>query len=189
MSLPPSPSLTLVTGGVRSGKSRWAEARAVGIGGDDVLYVATAEAGDGEMAERIARHRARRPGRWRTVEMPFELPEFLSGGSRGKAVVLIDCVTLWLSNLMTGGASGREPLAVAALRSRTDDLIRVLPLGDASVIVVTNEVGLGGVAGSPLARRYAEELGRLNLRLAERASELVLMVAGRPLLVPPTARS
>lgn len=178
-------TLTLVTGGVRSGKSRWAEARATEIGGDGVLYVATAESGDGEMAERIAGHRARRPERWRTVEVPFDLPEILGEGSRGRTVVLIDCVTLWLANLMTGGASGREPLAGTALRRRVDDLVRALPLRDAPVIVVTNEVGLGGVAGSPLARRYAEELGRLNLRLARQAHELVLMVAGRPLLVPP----
>jgi adenosylcobinamide kinase/adenosylcobinamide-phosphate guanylyltransferase len=166
------PSLTLVLGGTRSGKSRYAESLITALP-PPWTYVATAEAGDAEMAERIALHRERRGKDWQTVEAPDDLATALAGiGS--DAPVLVDCLTLWLSNRMLTGADV-EPEAArleAALNNRRG-----------AVVLVSNEVGSGIVPGNPLARRFRDLQGRLNQRMAARADRVVLMVAGLPLIV------
>ncbi len=158
--------LTLVLGGARSGKSRHAEALVTALPGPWV-YVATAEAGDAEMAARIAAHRAGRAPGWRTVEAPLALAAALDEVL--EAPVLVDCLTLWLSNLMAAGrdiAAAREAL-LAALARRT-----------APTVLVSNEVGLGIVPDNALARAFRDEAGRLHQAIAARAERVVFMVAG-----------
>jgi adenosylcobinamide kinase/adenosylcobinamide-phosphate guanylyltransferase len=166
------PRHRLVLGGARSGKSRHALRLAEAIGPARVL-VATAEAGDAEMAERIARHRAERGPGWRVVEAPLELAAALDGiGAANVAVV--DCLTLWLSNLMH---------AEADLDEATDELVMALDGYGAPVVFVSNEVGLGLVPETPLGRAFRDAQGRLNMRMAERADRVILMAAGLPLLM------
>lgn len=162
-------TVTLVLGGARSGKTRWA-LRAAEASGLAPVMLATAEAGDAEMAERIARHRAERDARWRTVEAPLELAAALGALGPGDAVV-VDCLTLWLSNLMHAEAD----LAAAA-----DGLEAALG-APGTVWLVSNEVGWGVVPDNALARRFRDEAGRLHQRLAARADVVVLVVAGLPL--------
>jgi adenosylcobinamide kinase / adenosylcobinamide-phosphate guanylyltransferase len=166
--------LTLVLGGARSGKSRYAESLIATLP-PPWTYVATAEALDNEMTERIGAHRARRGSQWRTIEAPRDLPAALA--KCGNAPALIDCLTLWLSNLMLGGADieaemARFEGALAAARS--------------PVIMVANEVGSGIVPDHPLGRRFRDLQGVLNQRIAARADCVVLMVAGLPLAVKGT---
>lgn len=176
-------ALTLVLGGARSGKSgyaqraaeTWASARNV-----TPVYLATAEPGDDEMAERIERHRQDRGGGWRTLEAPLDLPGALA--DLGEAdVVVIDCLTLWLANAMA------EPDGHAA---RADQLLRALSECPARLWVVSNEVGWGIVPDNALARAFRDAAGRLHQAIAEAADEVVLVVAGLPLpLKPGVARS
>jgi adenosylcobinamide kinase/adenosylcobinamide-phosphate guanylyltransferase len=139
-------------------------------------YVATAEAGDAEMAERIAVHRARRCEDWRTVEAPHDLADVLSGLAGG-VPALVDCLTLWLSNRM---------LAEADVEAETARLEQLLAGRHAPVVLVSNEVGFGIVPENALARRFRDLQGRLNQRMAARADRVVLMVAGLPLVVKDT---
>jgi len=162
-----------VLGGARSGKSRYAEAVVTRLPAPWV-YIATAQAFDDEMRARIAEHRDRRASGWITVEAPMDLPAALR--DTGDAPVLIDCLTLWLSNLMLGDAD----LAAAATA-----LDAVLDRA-ASTVLVSNEVGLGIVPDNPLARRFRDEAGRLHQRLAARAGRVVFMVAGLPMFVKGT---
>jgi adenosylcobinamide kinase / adenosylcobinamide-phosphate guanylyltransferase len=165
--------LTLVLGGARSGKSRYAESLIMAQP-PPWTYVATAQAGDEEMAERIKLHRQRRAAAWRTVEAPRDLGAALA--ACGTTPVLVDCLTLWLSNLMLAGAD------VAA---EIDRLQRSLTgaAAPAPVVVVANEVGQGIVPDNPLGRRFRDWQGLLNQRVAAGADRVVLMVAGLPLLV------
>ena len=163
--------LTLVLGGARSGKSRHAEQLVTALP-PPWIYVATAQALDDEMALRIAEHRARRDRRWRTVEVPRDLAGSIDGA--GGAPVLVDCLTLWLTNLM---------LADADLESETSRLEDALGRAGGPVVLVANEVGLGIVPDNALARRFRDVAGRLNQRIAARADRVVLMVAGLPLEV------
>ena len=165
------PAVTLVLGGARSGKSRYAETLAESQPGP-CLYLATAEAGDDEMAERIAQHKARRGARWRTLEEPLELAQGLSAARAG--AVLVDCLTLWLSNLL---AAGRDPEAEGAR------LCAALPGLAAPVIFVSNEVGLAIVPDNALARAFVDHAGRLHQRLAAQAQSVVFLVAGQALHV------
>lgn len=166
--------VVLVTGGARSGKSRFAEARLAELApGGPWRYLATAEAGDEEMRVRIARHRARRGDGWQTVEAPRQLAAALADGSASGA--LVDCVTLWLTNLLIDGADDDELLAAsegvaAAARARRGP-----------VVFVTNEVGAGIVPEHPLGRRFRDLAGLINQRLAAAADEVVLVAAGLPL--------
>jgi adenosylcobinamide kinase/adenosylcobinamide-phosphate guanylyltransferase len=137
------------------------------------IYVATAEAGDAEMAERIALHWARRRDGWRTVEAPRDLASALEGVDSG-APILVDCLTLWLSNRMLAGAD---------LDAETTRLETALAGRQAPVVLVSNEVGFGIVPDNALARRFRDVQGRLNQRMAARAGRVVLMVAGLPLVV------
>jgi adenosylcobinamide kinase / adenosylcobinamide-phosphate guanylyltransferase len=168
----PDSRLTLVLGGARSGKSRYAESL-VTAHPPPWLYVATAEARDDEMAARIAAHRARRGSDWRTIEAPRDLVGVLADIPSG-AAVLVDCLTLWLSNLM---------LANADIDAETARLDGVLARVDVPVVLVSNEVGAGIVPDNALARRFRDAQGRLNQRIAARADRVVLMVAGLPLVV------
>jgi adenosylcobinamide kinase/adenosylcobinamide-phosphate guanylyltransferase len=164
--------LTLVLGGARSGKSRHAETL-LAAAPPPWIYVATAEAGDAEMAARIAEHRRRRDKRWQTVEAPRELAAALMA-LPADASLLIDCLTLWLSNLLLAGSdvvAEVERLEAALLARR------------GIVVAVANEVGLGIVPDNALARRFRDAAGQLNQRLAGHAGRVALLVAGIPLEV------
>ncbi|MCL6431076.1 MAG: bifunctional adenosylcobinamide kinase/adenosylcobinamide-phosphate guanylyltransferase [Anaerolineae bacterium] len=173
--------LILVLGGARSGKSRLAEDLAMRLG-ERVLYVATAEAWDAEMAGRIAHHRRRRPEGWRTLEAPRDIGRALGEGAADADVVLLDCLTLLLSNLMLDlGEDPDEEAAAARLNSEVDSVLAAYELGRWSLIVVSNEVGWGLVPPYPLGRVYRDVLGRAHQRLAARADQVYLVVAGIPL--------
>ncbi len=163
---------TLILGGARSGKSALAE-RLAGDSGRDVVYIATAQPGDGEMAERIAHHRARRPARWLIVEEPLRLAAALQAYARPERCVLVDCLTLWLSNLL--GAGG------PALADERDALLRLLPELPGTIVLVSNEVGLGVVPMGELSRRFVDEAGRLHQSLAARCQRVLFVAAGLPL--------
>jgi adenosylcobinamide kinase/adenosylcobinamide-phosphate guanylyltransferase len=161
----------LVLGGARSGKSRFAQARAE-TSADDLVYIATAQALDAEMAERIAHHRQDRGPRWRTVEEPVDLPDAIDRHGGPGTVILVDCLTLWLSNLMLAG----HDLDMAGQR-----LVRAMVQTAGPVILVANEVGLGIVPDNALARRFGDAAGRLNQLVAASADEVVFIAAGLPL--------
>ena len=162
---------TLVLGGARSGKSRFAQGLAEQQAGR-LLYVATAAAHDSEMAERIARHRQDRGGRWETVEEQIDLAGVLDRHGREGNVLLVDCLTLWLSNLM---------LAERDLDAAADALAAALARQEGQVILVSNEVGSGIVPETPLGRAFRDEAGRLNQMIAAKANRVALVVAGLPL--------
>lgn len=175
-SLPP---LTLVVGGARSGKSALAE-RLVVQTGRPRRYIATAEAWDDEMRDRIARHRTGRGADWTTVEAPLDLAAALDQ-ARAEEAVIIDCATLWLTNHL---------LADHDLAAETARLLAALAACAAPVVVVSNETGWGIVPENALARRFRDEQGRLNQRLAAKAQLVVTVIAGLPLVlkgVLPTA--
>lgn len=159
--------LTLVLGGARSGKSRYAE-WLTRTYPPPWIYVATAEARDEEMAERIAGHRARRGSEWQTVEAPFALVEALTAVP-ARSAVLVDCLTLWLSNLMESGSD---------IDAQTGALKAALAERAGPTVLVSNEVGLGIVPDNPVARRFRDLQGRLNQDLAAQAARVVMMVAG-----------
>ena len=167
--------LTLVLGGARSGKSRYAESIIATLPPPwqpPWTYVATAEPGDAEMAARIAAHRSRRGSHWRVIEAPRGLAATLQ--KCGTMPVLVDCLTLWLSNLM---------LADIDIEVETAHLERALAAAVAPVILVANEVGYGIVPDHPLGRRFRDLQGLLNQRMAAVADKVVLVVAGLPLAV------
>lgn len=175
---------TLILGGARSGKSAYAEQTAI-ASGKPVIYIATAHAGDEEMACRIAHHRARRPAHWLTLEEPVALADTLRAHSRPDTLLLVDCLTLWLCNLLfEAGADtpevGELPLPVRFERERTA-LLDTLPSLPGDVLLVSNEVGLGVVPFGAVSRRFVDEAGRLNQAVAQRAARVVLMAAGLPL--------
>ncbi|WP_303905478.1 bifunctional adenosylcobinamide kinase/adenosylcobinamide-phosphate guanylyltransferase [Thiohalomonas denitrificans] len=162
----------LILGGARSGKSRYAEQLA-GESGLDVIYVATASMGDQEMAERITRHRADRPAGWRTIEEPLALAATLQRHAASDRCVLVDCLTLWLSNLLQAGD--------ATLDQERERLREALPHLPGRVLLVSNEVGLGIVPDNPLARRFRDEAGRLNQALATTCERVTFVAAGLPM--------
>ena len=163
--------ITLILGGARSGKSRHAEQRAEGWRGP-LVYIATAEAGDDEMARRIALHRARRGEGWRTVEEPLELIGALRAAAADDTFVLVDCITLWLSNLMH---------AKRDIAAEVEVLCDVLPALPGAICLVSNEVGLGIVPDNALGRCFRDEAGFANQMLAQAADEVLFMVAGLPM--------
>jgi adenosylcobinamide kinase/adenosylcobinamide-phosphate guanylyltransferase len=163
----------LVIGGARSGKSRYAEARLEALPGDAALaYIATAQPLDTEMAERIAHHRARRGPRWHTMEAPLDLPAAIARAQGGADAVLVDCLTLWLTNVMLAD----HDVACAA-----EALIDALQRCTCPIVLIANEVGLGIVPDNALARRFRDHAGWLNQKLAVVADEVVLVAAGLPL--------
>jgi len=175
--------LILILGGARSGKSDYAQ-RLATESGRPVLYVATATAGDEEMAERIARHRAARPAHWRTLEAPTDVGRTLEAVIAGGEVVLMDCLTLLVSNLMMGEGEevSADPLE-ARVVGELEALLGVCAARGATLIIVSSEVGMGLVPPYPMGRVYRDVLGRANQWLAARADRVVLMVAGIPLEV------
>ncbi|PZA05954.1 MULTISPECIES: bifunctional adenosylcobinamide kinase/adenosylcobinamide-phosphate guanylyltransferase [unclassified Meiothermus] len=174
---PAEARLILVTGGARSGKSAFAQEEAQRLGGDGVSFIATAQALDAEMNERIAAHRAQRPREWQTLEEPLNVSAALRQARH--EVVLLDCLALWVSNLLL-----RQPDPVERLEALIPHLEALLEAWRDTgkrLLVVTNEVGLGIVPENPLARRYRDLLGFANARLAREAGAVYLMVAGLPL--------
>jgi adenosylcobinamide kinase/adenosylcobinamide-phosphate guanylyltransferase len=170
---PTLPKVTLVLGGTRSGKSRFAEGLIAAHPGRPV-YLATAQAGDIEMAERIRRHRARRGDAWTTLEEPLELPRALASVTRDKGAVLVDCLTLWLSNLM---GTDRN------VETETRSLVESLPNLAAPVVFVSNEVGLGIVPDNALARTFRDHAGFLHQAIAAAADRVYFIAAGIPVLL------
>lgn len=180
------PQLILVLGGARSGKSDFAQKLAE-RSGRSVAFIATARAGDEEMHERISRHRAERPRVWHTIEEPLDLAQALRRAAPLADVLLLDCMTLWLANwLMAWGEADMEAMAAStayyseeALRE-VEALLSAFSALDAkkTLVVVSNEVGLGLVPPYALGRLYRDILGRVNQRLALAASRVYLMVAG-----------
>jgi adenosylcobinamide kinase/adenosylcobinamide-phosphate guanylyltransferase len=171
------PPLTLVLGGARSGKSRHAETL-IEAAAPAALYLATAQALDAEMAERIRRHRARRGARWTTREEPLALAAALAEAARPERPVLVDCLTLWLSNLLLAGRDVDEAIA---------GLLAALPRLAGPVVFVANEVGLGIVPDNALARAFRDHAGRLNQAVAAQAQRVVFLAAGLPLTLKDVA--
>ncbi len=215
--IPPHGRLILVTGGARSGKSSYAERLAAQLaepGDGTVTYIATSQAYDEEMEQRVAAHQAARPEGWTTVECSLHVPAAVlaaadaaagdgagSPGSAGPPVVLLDCVTLWVTNLLfSGGAFGgsappddgynwdkdllppaEERAAAERVTAAVEELLGVVARAGVTLVAVTNEVGLGVVPEYPLARLYRDQLGWANQRLARAADKVYLLVSGFPL--------
>ena len=175
--------LILILGGARSGKSDFAERLAAHLSPEgSVTYVATATVGDDEMAARIAAHRAHRPATWHTLEVPARVGAAVLNQARYADVILLDCLTLLVSNVLMPAYEG-EPLEVAKRRvaEEMDALLAAYRHHHATWIVVSNEVGMGLVPPYPLGREYRDALGRANRRLAATADRVLFMVAGIPL--------
>ena len=167
--------IILVTGGARSVKSKYAEQRAAALGRRR-LYVATAEAKDEEMAQRIAEHKRRRGDEWTTIEEAVELSGALLAQRGRTDCALVDCLTLWLSNLLL-----RRDTKYA--EEKIEELLKMLPRLDFHIVLVTNEVGWGIVPDNPLGRQFRDLAGWTNQRIAAAANEIVLLVAGMPMIV------
>lgn len=164
-------SLHLILGGARSGKSRYGESLAADSA-YKVKYVATARALDPEMEQRIIQHKLDRPDHWESIEEPMELDRVIRESSNG--IVLVDCLTLWLMNIMEAGV---------AITPAVDNLIDALQSRKTPVILVSNEITMGVVPMGEMSRQYVDELGRLHQKIAQQANKVTLMVAGLPLTV------
>ncbi len=175
--------VTLIIGGARSGKSSHGEALIEDCrdgGGAKPLYIATAEAGDGEMAARIRKHQRRRGVRWETLEEPLEIAAALEFHGRPDRAILLDCLTLWLSNLM---GTGRD------IAAETARLLGALDHLEGPVVLIANEVGLGLVPGNAVAREFRDRAGELNQAVAARAERVVFMAAGLAMTIKDAAPS
>jgi adenosylcobinamide kinase/adenosylcobinamide-phosphate guanylyltransferase len=167
-------SITLVLGGVRSGKSRYAQQLAERE--SRVIFVATAKASDDEMHRKIERHRSERPAEWTTVEEPLELVQVLAQRALDCDVMVVDCLTVFAANLLETEGDDQS-----AIERRVEALCVALQSASCSVVLVSNEVGSGVVPAYPLGRRYRDLLGEINQSVARIADDVVLMVAGLPL--------
>jgi adenosylcobinamide kinase/adenosylcobinamide-phosphate guanylyltransferase len=165
-----------ITGGARSGKSAYAEKLAHSLAGKRA-YIATAQALDPEMAARIAKHQKDRGNSWDTYEEPLAVSELLHKLSGRYQVLLLDCLTLWLSNVMAHTDGDK------AVFSRSEDLVNALKAFDGACIVVSNEVGLGIVPDNPLARKFRDLAGTLNQKVAQAADEVYFTAAGIPVKI------
>jgi len=175
----------LILGGARSGKSTWAEKQAA-ESGLSVIYIATAQAGDAEMARRIAHHQARRPAHWGLVETPLNLARTLQQYAALENCLLVDCLTLWLTNLLFAGEAAKQveagqPVDCPLFRNEVQALIDALPMLPGRIVMVSNEVGWGLVPMAAVSRLFADEQGRLNQRVAEVCEQVTLVAAGLPL--------
>ena len=187
--------LTLILGGARSGKSTFAEDRARELGGESVLYVATSEAKDEEMQQRVTNHRTARPPAWRTLEAPRNVAEALRQERSAARVVLLDCMTFLVANHLMDAAAPREnpfddpsadpfdPRIEAKVVAEVEALVAYIQEFNIEMLVVSNEVGLGVVPPYELGRAYRDILGRDNQILARHADEVHLLVAGIPMKV------
>jgi len=169
----------LIIGGSRSGKSRLAEQRALACR-LPVTYIATATAGDGEMAARIAQHQSRRPSSWGLIEQPLHLASVLLQQAAPGKCLLVDCLTLWLTNLLCGNEA-------AQLEPERDAFLNILPSLPGHIILVSNEVGMGIVPMGELSRRFSDEAGWLNQSVATICDQVTLTVAGLPFPLKPPA--
>lgn len=165
----------LILGGVRSGKSRIAEQHAIDSG-LDVVYVATAQVLDEEMRQRVAHHQARRPENWRLIEAGGDLAAVLQREAAIGRCVLVDCLTLWLTQLLCEGDE-------ALLRREVSELLRLLPGLPGRIILVSNETNMGVTPMGELSRKYCDEMGRLHQQLGSICERVTLTVAGLPLVV------
>ncbi|HET7776318.1 MAG TPA: bifunctional adenosylcobinamide kinase/adenosylcobinamide-phosphate guanylyltransferase [Azospira sp.] len=175
----------LIIGGARSGKSALAERRAA-ESGLEVVYLATARAGDGEMTRRIEHHRQRRPAHWGLVEEPLELAAALTRQAAPGRCLLVDCLTLWLTNLLFAGRAAAQAEAGEAVdcplfHGQVQALLETLPGLPGRIIFVSNEVGWGIVPMHPVSRLFADEQGRLNQRIGALCQRVTLVAAGLPL--------
>lgn len=175
--IPPLPHLSFILGGARSGKSSYAQLRAenaAASGGKQpaLIYVATAQAGDAEMAERILRHQSDRGARWKTLEAPLELADALTQTSSPDQIAVVDCLTLWLSNLIHAGRD---------VKREGDALLRALSRSPNRIILISNETGLGIVPDNALARQFRDHAGRLHQKIAAQADQVFFIAAGLPL--------
>ncbi len=167
----------LILGGARSGKSKMAEERALDSG-LDLVYVATATAGDSEMAERIRHHRQRRGSQWSVVEEPVSLADVLRRHQDKTRCILVDCLTLWLNNCLQKNCWERQKAS----------LLDILPKLEGHIIMVSNETGLGVVPMGELSRDFVDEAGFLHQQLAAQCHQVSLMVAGLPLVLKPMGK-
>lgn len=162
----------LILGGVRSGKSRFAEQQALDSG-LEVVYIATATAGDDEMHRRIQKHQQQRPSHWQLVEEPLMLTESLQLYAASERCLLVDCLTLWLSNLLLKGDD-------ELFRLQSDSFVNSMATLPGQLVLVSNETGLGIVPTGEITRRYCDEAGQLHQKLAQVCDRVILMVAGLP---------
>ena len=177
-------NITLVTGGARSGKSDFALAHAESLG-KNRAFIATAQALDDEMHARIERHKKERGDSWQSVEEPLRAARWIRDNSGEFDVVLLDCMTLWLSNTMFATEAKETKETNSHIASASDELINAMRECKSKVVVVTNEVGMGIVPESALGREFRDHAGRLNRLVAEAAVEVYLVVSGIPLCIKP----
>ena len=180
----------LITGGARSGKSRFAQELAIRVN-ESVLFVATAQAGDEEMQERIQRHKKARPASWNTLEATTNIGSQISQEIAGARVVIIDCIALLVNNIFSqysdpNGEQTAAPLIEEKVIGEINELVECINKTDARFIIVTNEIGLGLVPISRIGRLYRDVMGKANQRLAQEAEEVYLMVAGLPVQIKPS---
>jgi adenosylcobinamide kinase/adenosylcobinamide-phosphate guanylyltransferase len=167
-------SAHLVIGGARSGKSNFAQKLAQ-VHDNDVIIIVTAEILDAEMAARVDKHRAERPVHWRVIEAPFDLPQAIRNACADDSFVLVDCLTLWLSNILC--------TQVETLERRMDELCEAVTQASGNLVLVSNEVGWSIVPENALARAFRDEQGRLNQRIAALCQQVTLVAAGLPLVL------
>jgi len=168
--------IELVLGGARSGKSRYAEQQAIDSA-QQVVYIATAEAGDTEMLDRINHHRQQRPQHWKTAEEPIHLAEVIKNHNTGNNYLLVDCLTLWLSNILF---DKKGNLQLSVFEKEKAELLDTLSTFSGQLILVSNEVGSGLIAMDKMTRRFVDEAGRLHQQLAALSDKVVLVTAGLP---------
>ena len=183
----------LITGGARSGKSRFAQELAVRVN-EPVLFVATAQAGDEEMQERIQRHKKARPASWNTLEATTNIGSQISQEIAGARVVIIDCIALLVNNVFNqysdpSGEQTAAPLIEEKVIGEINELVECINKNDARFIIVTNEIGLGLVPISRIGRLYRDVMGKANQRLAQEAEEVYVMLAGLPVQIKPSQHS
>ncbi len=166
---------SLILGGVRSGKSYYAEQQAA-LSELEVVYIATATVHDGEMQARIRQHQCERPKEWLTIEEPLSLADTLQAEANARRILLVDCLTLWVTNLLCHEDPER-------FEYETQTVLNILPTLPGKIIMVSNEVGHGVVPMGELSRRFVDETGRLHQRLATQMDQVILMVAGLPLTI------
>ena len=186
-----SPINILITGGARSGKSHFAHQLALKLG-KLVFFVATATAGDEEMRQRIEEHRRNRPAAWNTLEATTNIGNRISREIGGAEVVIVDCITLLVSNIFGQNSHQTDeqidvPLVEKKVTDEINQLLKCIDRIDASFIIITNEVGLGLVPANKMSRLYRDLLGRANQMLAEHADEVYLMVTGLPVKIKPAS--
>ena len=172
--------ITLIVGGVRSGKSRYAQALAKEA--ENVVFLATAEAADDEMRAKIARHRRERPETWKTVEVPIDLDAAITQYGRECELLIVDCLTTFTANVLAADGDNHDQVL-----ARVERICTALKQTGASVVLVSNEVGSGIVPAYPSGRQFRDLLGEINQRVAELADRVVFMVAGCSMVIKGTA--